>query len=207
MTEDFSNSFPLSRTRKVRGNRRLAREKAMQVLMAYFYSESSLDKLFSHIFFRDFNFGDREKIEPNKLLSPDEVLEIESDVPIAWRDDDIEFGTLLIRHSLEDKEKIELMIEKYVKGWELDRIAPIDRSLMHIASAEFAHFPEIPTKCTVNEAIDIAKKYSTDRSGTFINGILESILEELKAEGKVEKTGRGLKEDEKKTYKKRKKKI
>lgn len=193
MTKEFSSDFPLSKLRKIKGNRRLAREKAMQVLISYTFSDSELDMLFSHIFFRDFNFGESEKIEPNKLLTPEEIVEVESDVPIAWRDEDIEFGTQLVRYALEEGPGIDIMIEKHVKGWELDRIAPIDRLLMHQAAGELIHFPEIPTKCTVNEAIDIAKKYSTDKSGTFINGILESILDELKAEGRVTKTGRGLK--------------
>jgi N utilization substance protein B len=64
-----------------------------------------------------------------------------------------------------------------------------------MALAELLYFEEIPTKVSINEAIEIAKEYSTRKSGSFVNGILDAALEQLKSEDKIKKTGRGLIED------------
>jgi N utilization substance protein B len=63
---------------------------------------------------------------------------------------------------------------------------------LKIAIAELMSFPEIPAKVSINEAIEIVKRYSTEKSGTFVNGILDSALSELNAAGKLAKSGRGL---------------
>ena len=84
------------------------------------------------------------------------------------------------------------MVEKYAENWELSRIALIDRILLRMAICEMIHFEDIPPKVSINEAIDIAKRYSTERSGQFINGILDAILLDLNKEGRLNKSGRGL---------------
>jgi N utilization substance protein B len=68
----------------------------------------------------------------------------------------------------------------------------IDKVLLRIGICELIYFPDIPPKVSINETIEIAKEYSTARSGKFINGILDAILSELKETGKLNKTGRGL---------------
>jgi len=83
-------------------------------------------------------------------------------------------------------------ITEKTKNWEADRIALIDILLMKMALTELVHFPSIPVKVTMNEYIEIAKEFSTPKSNFFINGILDKILAELKAAGKVRKSGRGL---------------
>jgi N utilization substance protein B len=75
---------------------------------------------------------------------------------------------------------------------ELNRIAIVDKALIYIGLAEFTHFPEIPPKVTINEAIEISKIYSTEKSGVFINGILDGALDYIKINGGINKTGRGL---------------
>jgi N utilization substance protein B len=74
----------------------------------------------------------------------------------------------------------------------LERVAFIDVLIMEMAICEFVYFPSIPTKVSLNEYIDLAKYYSTQKSRTFINGILDKILKSLKDDGKCLKTGRGL---------------
>lgn len=69
-----------------------------------------------------------------------------------------------------------------MKNWESERIANIDMLIMQVALAEIMTFPTIPTNVSLNEYIDMAKYYSTPKSGTFINGILDSIVNELKNE-------------------------
>jgi transcription antitermination protein NusB len=183
-------THPLSEERKVTGSRRLVREKALQVLMAYEICELEIEKLFRIIFFRNFNFGDEEE-KQDKVLTQTEVTELEADIPIQWKQDEIEFGRLLIEKVIGKREKLNLMIRDFTANWELERIAFIDKILMQMAIVELLEFDEIPTKVSINEAIDIAKKYSTPKSGTFINGVLDSIYAKLSAEGKIKKTGRG----------------
>ena len=163
MSENTYQEFPISKTRQIRGSRRLAREKAFQVLVSYYISETPVTELFNHIFFREFNLGENEE-HYNKILTQDEILEIESDIPIIWDDMDIQFGEDLILRTIEFKAEIDETIKSITEHWEFDRIAILDRILIEIAATELALFPEIPVKVSINEAIDMAKKYSTEKS-------------------------------------------
>lgn len=189
--------FPLSNKRSLKGNRRLAREKVLQIIMAYYSCESDLDILFDHIFYRVFYFGDEEETEnknTGKFLRPEEILELESDIPIHWRDEDIDFGKTLANTIVNKQEYLNNLLEEFAQNWEIDRIAKIDRYLVQSAICELIFFEEIPPKVSINEAIEISKKYSTDRSKMFVNGILDSILKKLGDDGKINKSGRGLNE-------------
>ncbi len=192
MVVDIKNAFPLSKTTDIKGTRRLAREKVLQILMAYDISGSDLDDIFSHVFFREFNFDEPEQVEEGKLLTMEEIEELEADIPIIWKKEEVNFSRSLISMILRDRESINAVISRFTDNWELDRIAMIDRVLMQMAVTELLNFQEIPPKVSINEAIDIAKKYSTDKSSVFINGVLDSILEQYKKEGTICKTGRGL---------------
>ena len=84
------------------------------------------------------------------------------------------------------------LIAGKTKNWETDRIAMMDILLMRMAITEILHFPSIPVKVTINEYIEISKEFSTPKSNLFINGILDKVLFDLKKEGKVRKSDRGL---------------
>jgi N utilization substance protein B len=86
------------------------------------------------------------------------------------------------------------LISQKTKNWEAERIAIMDTLLMRMAIVELVHFSSVPVKVTMNEYIEIAKEFSTPKSNSFINGILDKILADLKAQGKVRKIGRGLME-------------
>lgn len=190
---ESKNLFPLSNKRNIKGNRRLAREKVLQIIVSYFSCESDLEDLFDHIFYREFHFGDEvETNEKGKFLRPEEILEMESDIPIKWREDDVEFGKNLVNTIVNKQSYLNELLEEFAKNWELDRIAIIDRYLVQSAICELVFFDEIPPKVSINEAIEISKKYSTDKSKLFVNGILDSILKKLVEEGKITKSGRGL---------------
>ncbi len=192
VTEEF---FPLSRKKTIKGNRRLAREKVLQILIANEICELPVEKLFEHIFFRDFNFEEsKEIVNDHKILTPSEVLEIEADIPVVWKENDIKFAKNLIMLTMEYKNLNTELLIKFADNWEVQRMAVIDKYLMLIAITEILYCPDIPTKVSINEVLDIAKSYSTDKSSVFINGILDKILISLKKEGKIKKEGRGLKE-------------
>lgn len=104
----------------------------------------------------------------------------------------LEFAEKLYLKTIKIKEEADELISKFLQNWELERLASIDRIALHMGIAEFLFFDDIPTKVTINEYIEIAKKYSTNKSGKFVNGILDSVLQQLKKEQKIKKTGRGL---------------
>lgn len=102
------------------------------------------------------------------------------------------FGERLFVLTLEQTDEWNAIIEQHTKNWEISRLALIDKIILYISLSELTNFPDIPTKVTINEAIDIAKKYSTAKSGRFVNGILDASLIQLQKEQKISKTGRGL---------------
>lgn len=104
----------------------------------------------------------------------------------------IAFATKLFLRTLDTTDETNALLEKYTRNWDVSRIALVDRIVLKIAMVELMYFPDIPPKVTINEAIEVAKRYSTEKSGKFVNGILDAILADLKAEGKLKKTGRGL---------------
>lgn len=197
MKIEIEDNFPLSKIRTVKGSRRLAREKTLQILTAYEVSGDPWTKLFPHIFNRRFNFGDENPQEAetentSKMLRPDEIYELEADTPIVWEQDELEFARTLITGVIEQKDYFNEIIELHAKNWELERIALIDRILIYIAATELTRCPDIPTKVSINEAIDIAKKYSTEKSGVFINGLMEAVIAKLNEDHLIKKSGRGL---------------
>lgn len=107
-------------------------------------------------------------------------------------DDDKEFIIDLFRLTTRHGEDYQKYISGKTKNWEADRIALIDTLLMRMAITELLNFSSIPVKVTINEYIEISKEFSTPKSNSFINGILDKILIELQKEGKIRKFGRGL---------------
>lgn len=91
-----------------------------------------------------------------------------------------EFAKQLIEKITAHKADIEKSIANTAKNWSLERMATVDRCILKIAVCEFFYFENIPVKATINEAIELAKKYSTDRSYEFVNGILDKINKENK---------------------------
>lgn len=96
--------------------------------------------------------------------------------------EDREFAVKLLRQTLFNGKEYRERIEKHMKNWETERIANMDLIIMQVAMAEILTFPTIPVSVSLNEYIDAAKYYSTPKSGTFINGVLDSIVGELKKE-------------------------
>jgi transcription antitermination protein NusB len=97
------------------------------------------------------------------------------------------FAKTLITTVLEKEEHLQTFIVPKLKNWDAERIAALDMIIMKMGVAEFLYFETIPPKVTINEYIDIAKEYSTQQSGQFVNGILDNIHKELVQQGKLHK--------------------
>ncbi len=110
----------------------------------------------------------------------------------ADAENDAEFVTILFRKSILQQEFLEELIQSNATNWEYERVAFIDNILLKMAIVELMEFSQIPIKVTLNEYIEIAKDFSTEKSNVFINGILDSIIKLLTNEGKIKKIGRGL---------------
>jgi len=129
--------------------------------------------------FKNFAFDD----EPQK----NQLAEISGN----WVEDR-EFVVNLFEQTIRHDVAYQELIAQKTQNWEPDRIAMMDTLLMKMAIVEFINFTSIPVKVTINEYLEISKEFSTPKSNSFINGILDKILFELKAENKIKKIGRGL---------------
>ena len=107
-------------------------------------------------------------------------------------DDDRRFATDLFCKTVLNHDANNTIIRSTIKNWDLERLAQMDLLIIEMAMSEITSFESIPVKVSLNEYIDLAKFYSTDRSNAFVNGILDKIVNQMKAEGKIKKTGRGL---------------
>jgi transcription antitermination protein NusB len=108
-----------------------------------------------------------------------------------WEEDRA-FVEELCKIVVEESDKYDVYLDDQLKNWELERIAMVDLIILKTALAELIHFPGIPVKVTINEFIEIAKRYSTPKSGKFVNGVLDVLSVKLAQEGVIRKSGRGL---------------
>lgn len=109
--------------------------------------------------------------------------------------EDREYILKLFREIILRDAEFQGYISKRTKNWDVERIALMDVLLMKMAICEWLIFNEIPVKVSINEYIDISKEFSTPKSKSFINGVLDKILDDLKTQNLIHKTGRGLLEN------------
>jgi len=133
------------------GKRRKARETALKIIYAVDLTGEDLEDYLKIFFDRDESSIDGE--------TKDFCLEV-------------------LRGTLRRMADIDKLIRKYAQNWELERMAVIDKNIIRLAAYELLYMPTIPAKVSINEAIDIAKKYGDKDSGKFVNGILDKIKNE-----------------------------
>lgn len=107
-------------------------------------------------------------------------------------EDDVRFMRDLVQKTIRDDSYYQEMIADKTKNWDADRIALVDIILMKMALCEILNITNIPVKVSINEYIDISKDYSTPNSKSFINGVIDKLVHELREQGKINKSGRGL---------------
>lgn len=89
------------------------------------------------------------------------------------------FADPLIKGTIENRNQVDEIIKRHTKNWEIHRIAAVDRNILRLAIYEMLHRDDIPPVVSINEAVDIAKKFSTQESGKFVNGVLDKVRSEL----------------------------
>lgn len=121
-----------------------------------------------------------------KRFEPENGAEQEL-MPEYKDDEDKEFARKLLRTAITGADAYRKLMENNAKNWDMERFAFMDILIMQVALAEIMAFPSIPTSVTLNEYVEIAKMYSTPKSGSFINGMLDGIVSQLKSENKLNK--------------------
>ena len=105
--------------------------------------------------------------------------------PAAVLDDQVlapeAFAADLVAGVEQHQAEVDGLIRQFAKGWTLERMPVIDRTLLRMAIYELGHRPDVPTGAVISEAVELAKRYSTDDSGKFVNGMLSRIAKELRA--------------------------
>ncbi len=107
-------------------------------------------------------------------------------------EEDITFACSLFENVTHNTQEYDAYIKKYAKNWDIDRISLMDKSIIRMGIGEMVYFNNIPVKVTINECIDIAKDFSSPKSGNFVNGLLDVISLNLQKSKKINKTGKGL---------------
>jgi N utilization substance protein B len=98
------------------------------------------------------------------------------------------FFLKLVKGVLDSKNELDALIERFSRNWKITRMSCVDRNVMRVAVYELLYCDDIPPKVSINEAVDIGKKFGTEESGAFINGIMDSIRGALETEGILNKT-------------------
>lgn len=112
--------------------------------------------------------------DPGEII---ETLSEESDLSVKSR----KFAGDLFQLIIKNMELIDTEIKRHAEHWDISRLALVDKNILRISICELLYMPDIPSKVSINEAIELAKKYSTEESSSFVNGILNSIFKDHKA--------------------------
>ena len=95
-------------------------------------------------------------------------------------DETAEYARALLSTTIENKDRLDEAIRSALQNWEMDRISLIDKNILRFALCEILYFPEVPPKVIVNEAIEVAHRFSSVDAGKFVNGILDRFLEQFR---------------------------
>ena len=143
------------------GNRRRARELALQTLFAIEFQPDDVEGAINHMEARA--LGDRSDAEGD----PSRPARVDRDVE--------SFAETLVRGVVDHRDEIDELLGRCSTNWKVPRMARVDRNILRMATFELRYQEDIPPKVTLNEAIEIAKRFGSEDSGSFINGILDRI--------------------------------
>jgi|SRR3954468_1761609 N utilization substance protein B len=165
------------------GKRRDARERAVQFLFQHDLNPpADVDDALDHFWQSQRSSAIAEEKGPAQWGQPLDLA------PASPEEAAVRvFADPLIKGALEHRNEADELIKKHAKNWDLHRIAAVDRNILRLAIYEMLHRDDIPPVVSINEAVDIAKKFSTEDSGKFVNGILDKIRGDLLRPARVVK--------------------
>ena len=187
--QTFYQKYMQSEERSFRQDAQLVSDIYMTMLEEFEPLESALEA--QSILWND-DLGFLLTMVSRTVLSMREGHEAIKLMPQFKSEEDLDYAKSLLRNSIASYDRISLLLDNAMNNWDIERVALMDKIILVTAIAEAETFPSIPVRVTMNEYIDIAKCYSTESSGGFINGILDKIIARLTDEGKIVKSGKGL---------------
>jgi len=163
------------------------------LIKSIFFKNDTINDFFEMV---DLRWSENKPILKSLLTKT--IKSVEENQPFSllelsynW-EEDLEFFKTIYNTTLAHEDTYEELIATKSKNWDIDRIASTDLVMLEMAIQEMIHFPSIPVKVTINEYIEISKRYSTPKSKQFVNGVLDVIAVDLQKEGVIKKSGRGL---------------
>ena len=187
--QPFYQKYMASEERSFREDAQLVSDIYMTMLEEFEPLDSALEE--QSILWND-DLGFLLTMVSRTILSMRESHEAIKLMPQFKSEEDLDYAKKLLRYSIAGYDRISLLLDGSMNNWDIERVALMDKIILVTAISEAENFTSIPTRVTMNEYIDIAKSYSTESSGSFINGILDRIISQLVNDGKIVKTGQGL---------------
>jgi N utilization substance protein B len=158
------------------GKRRMAREMAIQMLYQSDLGGSTLSHIFTSFDLSEYLM--REAAEEKKRAIPSPEERAEHSRRRQRVDEAFEYAQALVRGTVEGQEKIDELIRSQADNWRLERMPPVDRNILRLAVYEMLFETDIPKLVVVDEAIELAKKFGSEQSGRFVNGLLDGLLKQ-----------------------------
>ena len=187
--QPFYQKYMLSEQRSFREDAQLVSDIYMTMLEEFEPLENALEE--QSVLWND-DLGFLLTMVSRTILSMRENHETIKLMPQFKSDEDLDYAKSLLRYTIAGYDRISMLIDNTMNNWDIERVALMDQIILVTAIAEAENFPSIPVRVTMNEYIDIAKCYSTESSGSFINGLLDKIISQLTEDGKIVKSGKGL---------------
>ncbi len=121
------------------------------------------------------------------IINEDDFAEDIQVLPVYKQKDDLDFAISLLQYTINNQDKLFEHIKPFISQWDFDRLFKLDTIILQLAITEFLEYPTIPLLATVDEYVEIAKEYCTDKSWSFINGVLDRIIHHLCQQNKIKK--------------------
>jgi N utilization substance protein B len=171
-------------------------EQAAILWLKRFYREAMANNENIHSHYEESSMHWADDLDAAQMMAVQTLQNAKRGQPLLVKlfkdDSDEAFGPALFLKSVRQHPDWVKRIESKANQWEYERLAPVERCLLDIALTEMVDFQEVPVKVSINEAIELAKQYGSEKSPSFINGLLDALAAELKTEGRIQKVGRGL---------------
>ena len=151
-------------------NRKKSRELIMKLLFEMSINREDFRSVLANL---EENLGKKNDSKEN-----DGAAEVYSENVDKLKSVDMEYVKRVVKGIEENKDSLDRKIEKYLRNWKLNRLSKVDVAILRICTYEFLYEEDIPEKVSINEAIELAKKYSSEKSAPFINGVLGNMIKD-----------------------------